>query len=144
MAEEGKQLEEVQPEPERDSSPEQRFTPPRKLKDGEKWTMDEVLDWLNTQTWETSDSTAFIRRMRDASRPDHPRGDVRPEEVQPEPERVSGLELPPPPPWPQNGEKWTVDEAIAWLDTQTWQSETDSTEFIRRMRDASRPDHQRS
>ena len=70
MAEEGKQLEEGLPEPERDSSPEQRFTPPRKLKDGEKWTMDEVLDWLDTQTWETSDSTAFIRRMRDASRPD--------------------------------------------------------------------------
>ena len=67
-----------------------------------------------------------------------------PEERQPETKRVSGLELPPPPPRPQNGEKWTMEEAIAWLDTQTWQSETDSTEFIRRMRDASRPGRPRS
>ena len=66
------------------------------------------------------------------------------EEGLPEPERVSGLDLPAPPPWPQNGEKWTVDEAIAWLDTQTWQSDTDSTAFIRRMRDGSRPDRQGS
>ena len=68
MAEELQQPEEVQPEPEKVLPSEQRFTPPRPLREGEKWTMDEVLDWLNTQTWETSDSTAFIRRMRDASR----------------------------------------------------------------------------
>ena len=68
MAEELHQPEEIQPKPERSSTPEQRYTPPRQLREGEKWTMDEVLDWLNTQTWETSDSTAFIRRMRDASR----------------------------------------------------------------------------
>lgn len=74
MAEELQQPEEVQPEPERGSSPEQRFTPPRQLREGEKWTMDEVLDWLNTQTWQSeTDSTAFIRRMRDASRPGGPR-----------------------------------------------------------------------
>lgn len=128
MAEELQQPEEIQPEPEKASSPEQCFTPPRQLREGEKWTMDEVLDWLNTQTWQTSDSTAFIRRMRDASRP----------ERQPEPEKVSSPELNSAPPWPRNGEKWTVDEAIAWLETQTWGSETDSTAFIRRMRDAAR------
>ena len=70
MLEEVQQPEEGLPEPERVPSPEQRFTPPRPLQQGEKWTMDEVLDWLNTQTWGTGDSTAFIRRMRDASRPD--------------------------------------------------------------------------
>ena len=143
MAEEGKQIEEVQPEPERVSGLEQRFTPPRKLKEGEKWTMDEVLDWLETQTWETSDSTAFIRRMRDGSRPDHPRRDFIPEEVQPEPERVSSPEQRPTPPWSKNGEKWTVEESIAWLETQTWET-SDSTAFIRRMRDASRPNRQSS
>lgn len=73
MPEEMQQPEERQPETERGSSPEQRFTPPRPLQKGEKWTMDEVLDWLNTQTWGTGDSTAFIRRMRDASRPGRPR-----------------------------------------------------------------------
>ena len=158
MAEELQQPEEGQPEPERASSPEQRFTPPRRLREGEKWTMDEVLDWLNTQTWETGDSTAFIRRMRDASRPDRQgigwdgtpalregfmaEEIAQPEEGQPEPERGSTPEQSSAPPWPQNGEKWTVEESIAWLETQTWQSETDSTAFIRRMRDASRPDRQ--
>ena len=155
MAEELQQPEEVQPEPEKASSPEQRFTPPRQLREGEKWTMDEVLDWLNTQTWETSDSTAFIRRMRDASRPERQgigwdgapslrevfmaEEIVQPEEIQPEPEKVSSPEQRfTPPRQLRQGEKWTVDEAIAWLETQTWESETDSTEFIRRMRDASR------
>ena len=141
MAEEGKQLEEGLPEPERDSSPEQRLTPPRKLKEGEKWTMDEVLDWLNTQTWQSeTDSIAFIRRMRDASRPNRPRGDFRPEEVQPEPERDSSPEQRFTPPRKlQEGEKWTMDEVLDWLNTQTWET-SDSTAFIRRMRDASRPD----
>ena len=144
MAEEGKQIEEGLPEPERDSFPEQRFTPPRKLKEGEKWTMDEVLDWLNTQTWESeTDSTAFIRRMRDGARPDRPRGDFSPEEVQPEPERDPFPEQRPTPPWSKNGEKWTVEESIAWLETQTWET-SDSTAFIRRMRDASRPNRQGS
>ena len=134
MAEELQQPEEVQPEPEKASSPEQRFTPLRPLREGEKWTMDEVLDWLNTQTWQSeTDSTAFIRRMRDASRP----------ERQPEPERGSAPELHSAPPWPQNGEKWTVEESIAWLETQTWET-SDSTAFIRRMRDASRPGGPRS
>ena len=155
MAEELQQPEEIQPEPEKVSSPEQRFTPPRQLRDGEKWTMDEVLDWLNTQTWEASDSTAFIRRMRDASRPDGQgmgwggtpvlrEGFMaeelqQPEEIQPEPERVSSPEQRYTPPRQlREGEKWTMDEVLDWLNTQTWQSETDSTAFIRRMRDASR------
>lgn len=140
MAEEGKQVEEVQSEPERDSSPEQRPTPPWS-KNGEKWTVEESIAWLETQTWETSDSTAFIRRMRDGARPDHPRGDFRPEEVQPEPERGSSPEQCFTPPRKlKEGEKWTMDEVLDWLNTQTWQSETDSIAFIRRMRDASRPD----
>ena len=160
MAEELQQPEEVRPEPEKVSSPEQHYTPPRQLREGEKWTVDEAIAWLETQTWESeTDSTEFIRRMRDASRPDG-QGMVwdgtpvlqegfmaeelqQPEEIQPEPERGSAPERNSDPPWPQNGEKWTVEESIAWLETQTWET-SDSTAFIRRMRDASRPGGPRS
>ena len=133
MAEELQQPEEVQPEPEKVSSPERHSAPPWP-QNGENWTVDEAIAWLETQTWESeTDSTAFIRRMRDASRPDR----------QPEPEKVLPPERSSAPPWPQNGEKWTVEESIAWLETQTWET-SDSTAFIRRMRDASRPGGPRS
>ena len=66
------------------------------------------------------------------------------EERKPETERGSSPELKASPPWPQNGEQWTVEESIAWLETQTWEPETDSTAFIRRMRDTSRPGRPRS
>ena len=144
MPEEMQQPEELQPEPERVSSPERGFTPPRPLQKGEKWTVEEAIAWLDTQTWQSeTDSTAFIRRMRDASRPGRPREDCKPEERQPEPERVSSPEQKSSPPWSQNGEQWTVEESIAWLETQTWET-SDSTAFIRRMRDASRPGRPRS
>ena len=140
MADEGKQLEGGLPEPERVSGLDLPPPPPWP-QNGEKWTVDEAIAWLNTQTWETSDSTAFIRRMRDGARPARPRGDFRPEEVQPEPERDSSPEQRFTPPRKlREGEKWTMDEVLDWLNTQTWQSETDSIAFIRRMRDASRPD----
>lgn len=143
MVEEGKQLEEVQPEPERVSGLDLPPPPPWP-QNGEKWTVDEAIAWLDTQTWQSeTDSTEFIRRMRDASRSDSPRGDFRPGEVQPEPERDSSPEQRPTPPWSKNGEKWTVEESIAWLETQTWET-SDSTAFIRRMRDASRPNRQSS
>ena len=39
-------------------------------------------------------------------------------------------------PAPQDPRKLTVAEALAWLDTQTFATERDSTEIVREMRDA--------
>jgi hypothetical protein len=37
---------------------------------------------------------------------------------------------------PGEPEKWSLDEAIAWLDNQSFETEGDSTAIVRQMRDA--------